>query len=89
MGKTKCPRCHRFFEDDFDRYVVGTATNTLKFGVNMVCRLSGSALGGFLGNTMGKIGGKVGGAIADSLGCGIKDMNGWHHKCPYCKHKWR
>ena len=66
MGKTKCPRCHRFFEDDFDRYVVGTATNTLKFGVNMVCRLSGSALGGFLGNTMGKIGGKVGGAIAST-----------------------
>lgn len=88
--KLKCPKCHRYFRDDIiNKYVVGTVKNTLKFTVNGTLRLGGSSLGSCLGGgTGGRIGGTAGAKLAEAIGCGFEDMNGWKHHCPYCSHKW-
>lgn len=90
--KLKCPKCHRYFKGDIiNKYVVGTATNTLKFVVNGTLRLGGAALGScipMVSETAGRIGGRAGSKLAESVGCGIEDMNGWQNHCPYCSHKW-
>ena len=88
MGKTKCPKCHRSFDDDFDRYVIGSVANTLKFSINAALQLGGGALGAPFGTMTSRAGGEAGKKIAESIGCGEKDFTGWHHRCPYCGHTW-
>lgn len=93
MSKTMCPKCHRTFDDDIKRYVLGSITNTLKFSTNMGLRLAGGAIGGALGLPFGNATiargcGRAGGELAKSIGCGEEDWDGWAHKCPYCGHKW-
>ena len=87
--KIQCPQCHRYFREDyFDKYVMGTVTNTLKFGTFASCWLAGNTLGSFLGTTGARLGGKAGTELAKNMGCGTENMDGWKHHCPYCKHKW-
>ncbi len=91
MSKTICPKCKRRFNDDVKRYVVGSATNTLKFATHIGLRLAGGMLGGVigLGNEMvARAGGRAGKELAEAIGCGEHDMNGWQHKCPYCGYCW-
>ena len=91
MSKTKCPKCKRSFDDDLKRYVVGSATNTIKFATNFGLRLAGGAIGGAvgLGNEMAaRAGGRVGKELAEAIGCGEEDWTGWQHKCPFCGHRW-
>ena len=89
MAKTRCPKCKKYFDDDFNRYVIGSVTNTVKFVTNFSLRYGGGLLGSLTGNEMIARGcGKAGKELAESIGCGEKDMNGWQHKCPYCGHRW-
>lgn len=91
MSKTKCPQCHRSFDDNFKRYVLGSVTNTLKFVTHAGLRIGGGFLGGTIGlghESVRRAGGRLGKEIAESIGCGEKDLTGWHHKCPYCGHRW-
>lgn len=86
-----CPFCKKYFDDDkFKRYVIGTLTNTLKFAGNLSLRLGGHAVGAMIadgaGGTLGK---RAGGMLADKMGMGEKDMNGWQHQCPYCKNRFK
>ena len=91
MGKTKCPHCHRIFDDDLKRYVIGSITNTVKITTHLGLRIAGGSLGTFVGlgnEYVARAGGKLGKEIAESIGCGEKDLTGWHHKCPSCGHRW-
>lgn len=88
MGKTKCPKCHRSFDDDVKRYVWGTVTNTAKITINLALQIGGSLVGGKFGKVASNGGGRLGEMAANAIGCGEKDIKGWWHKCPYCKHEW-
>lgn len=88
MSKTKCPHCNKAFNDDFKRYVIGSATNTIKFVTNIGLRFTGGTLGAPFGQMVQRAGGRLGKELAESIGCGEKDMNGWQHKCPFCGHRW-
>ena len=88
MSKTKCPKCHKSFSDDFNRYVLGAATNTLKFAANIGLQAGGLLLGMPFGEHAAHAGAHGGKQLAESIGCGEKDLNGWRHKCPYCGYQW-
>ena len=88
MAKTKCPKCHRSFDDDVKRYVWGTVTNTAKITTNVALQIGGTLLGGMLGKVAARGGGRLGEEAAKYIGCGVEDMKGWWHKCPYCNHEW-
>lgn len=88
-----CPNCKKEFDDDFKRYVLGSVTNTIKMATHITLRVGGSILGGaisvpFGSSTIARSFGKVGKEVAEGLGCGEKDMNGWDHECPFCGHRW-
>lgn len=91
MSKTKCPKCKRMFDDDLKRYVVGSATNSIKFVTHIGLRLAGGALGAAIGfghEQVARAGGRAGKELAEAIGCGEKDLTGWQHKCPFCGHRW-
>lgn len=89
MSKTKCPKCHKSFSDDFNRYVLGSATNTLKFAANIGLQAGGLLLGMSFGEHAAHAGAHGGKQLAESIGCDLdKDLNGWKHKCPYCGYQW-
>lgn len=88
MSKTICPKCYRSFDDDLKRYVVGSVTNTVKFVTGMGLTLGGMLLGMPFGEHAAHAGAHGGKELAESIGCGDNDMNGWQHKCPYCGNKW-
>lgn len=91
MSNTKCPKCGKVFDDDLKRYVVGSLTNTVKYATHMTLRIGGGIAGGAfgLGNEMAaRAGGRIGKEIAEGIGCGENDFNGWDHKCPSCGYVW-
>ena len=89
MGKYKCPQCHHLFNDDLKRYVIGSTTNSIKFATHIGLRFIGGTLGAPFGEMTRRAGSRLGKEFAESIGCGEKNMTGWHHKCPYCGHRWR
>lgn len=88
----ECPNCHNFFdrdEDDFNRYVVGSAKNAAKFIGGLAIREGAKIVGGMLTGGDGyatTVSGRAGGQLAKETG--LSNYDGWKHKCPYCKHKW-
>ncbi len=84
-----CPKCKKEFNDDFKRYVVGTATNAIKFTTASALVLGGTMLGMAFGHHGAHLGNEAGTKIAEGIGCNLdKDLNGWKHKCPYCGYQW-
>lgn len=88
----ECPNCRKFFDrdkDDFNRYVVGSAKNTAKFIGELALKEGAKIIGGMLtgGNEYATtMSGRAGGELAKEMG--LRNYDGWKHKCPYCKHKW-
>lgn len=88
MNKTKCPHSKKSFNDSLKRYILGSASNSLKFSVNFGLQAGLSIFGSRYGNMAGNAGSRLGELITKKIGCSTEDMKGWYHHCPYCGHIW-